>query len=381
MTKLLLSLGFFYSLSQASLTTASVIPSNCESIVETEFKSSTWWINGWTGGMLADLSLPTPYISRTDDPTCISHSGCSTVLQWTVPKDLHSSARFMSKKLNRTEVWASFKLFVPDTVGGYDLGSDQNDINKLPGFAGGGGGDKDNAETTGENGWSARMGWRVDHSNNFSMGYYTYHVDKKTNHGEWMGWNHETNRDQWMTITQRIKVNSLNENDGNNDGLLEAYVDDQLVYSREDIRFTDVPDFSDVKRYWFSVYFGGSQTAPHRMSFYFDQLKVCGMPQEKASRIDKIWPNPMLKDSSREFIHAEIKISKSGPYQFLISDLTGKFVSISNPVYFEKGSTEYDVKLPSSLNAGMYLLYSSFGYNFSGGVGSEISEGVKLIVL
>lgn len=139
---------------------------------------------------------------------------------------------------------------------------------KLPGFAGtygesGWGG----RIPSGDDGWSARGAFTNDGNGNTDVGFYNYHmgIDK---------WGDiyadgSLENGQWYCVKQHIRLNTP----GENDGVLEAWVDGEKVADRKDIRWRDTKKLK-IEEYWFDIYFGGSATPDESQSVYFDNFAV-----------------------------------------------------------------------------------------------------------
>lgn len=139
---------------------------------------------------------------------------------------------------------------------------------KLPGFAGrygesGWGGRK----PSGDDGWSARGGFTNDGEGNTDIGFYNYHVGID----EWGDTYADGSLEngQWYCVKQHIQLNTP----GENDGLLEAWVDGEKIVDKKDIRWRDTDDLK-IEEYWFDIYFGGSETPDESQSVYFDNFAV-----------------------------------------------------------------------------------------------------------
>ncbi len=137
---------------------------------------------------------------------------------------------------------------------------------KLPGLSGGesnSGGNKPSGD-----GWSARLMWRESGK----LVVYLYHMDQPTSYGEDFDLNRFAIPGQWHRITQRIKINTGN----NNDGILQVWFDGELALLRTDIRYRN-NDQAPVDHLFFSTFYGGntSEWAPDRDGFiYFDDLRI-----------------------------------------------------------------------------------------------------------
>ena len=158
---------------------------------------------------------------------------------------------------------------------------------KLPGFAGDSagpfsGGGQGGSPSDGTNSWSARMlyGEFNSKTNSIPIGSYVYHTDQAANgdYGDVDWWAQEPHRlikdsaslehDKWYSITQHIRINTEN----NNDGVLEGWVDGKLAYSRKNFNFTNAKRHRKIYRIWLDIYHGGSETSPTDQYVYFDQF-------------------------------------------------------------------------------------------------------------
>jgi hypothetical protein len=373
------SIRFLTSVFLTSTTFAGVVPSDAELLVDTDFSKAGWTTPDWWGPSADYLEISlqnTAMIKRVKDPA----GSDNTVLKWPITKGTHSTGRFMSKEINRRDVWASYRIYIPESVGHYDIGTDQDDSNKLPGPFGGGRGSGNYGATNGHDGWGARVGWKVDFDNTFRIGYYTYHMDRELNSGDFLEWNVRLERQHWYTITQHIVVNTLGEQGANADGVLEAWIDDQPVYSRKNLRFTDVPDFSAVRAFWLTCYFGGNKTAPHDMDFYFDDFKIYGMPEAPAAVLESIYPNPIAANS--EIGKVKITVNETAYYKFKVTSVDGGLVVFEKEGLFEKGEQVIEVPF-SNLASGVYIPWLTFGGDYRGGSGSEkiVNHHAKWIVV
>lgn len=125
---------------------------------------------------------------------------------------------------------------------------------KLPGLAGGAqntGGHKPN----GQDGWSARGMW----FNNGRMIQYVYHPDQRADFGEGMTWTRNGKPltvvpDRWYHVEHHVVMNTP----GQHDGMVQAWLDGELVLDRRGLRFRDVNTFA-IDAFQFSTFFGGSQ--------------------------------------------------------------------------------------------------------------------------
>ncbi|MEA3522268.1 MAG: hypothetical protein U9R50_04785 [Campylobacterota bacterium] len=142
---------------------------------------------------------------------------------------------------------------------------------KLPGLAGGtapSGG----KEVTGTNGWSGRMMWRTDGR----IVQYVYHPDMPDTYGEDFPWNiggeHFFEPEVWYNIQNHFVMNTP----GENDGVMQAWLNGELVLDRHDMRFRDVDSFG-IDLLYFSTFFGGGDqdwAASKDETILFDDFKI-----------------------------------------------------------------------------------------------------------
>ncbi|MEZ4702693.1 MAG: discoidin domain-containing protein [Rhodothermales bacterium] len=137
---------------------------------------------------------------------------------------------------------------------------------KLPGLSGGASNSGGNKPTG--DGWSARYNWRE----NGRAVVYLYHLDQPSTFGQDLDLNRSFQPGVWHRLTQRIKVNTGN----NNDGELQVWFDGELVFLRTDIRYRN-NDQAPVDHFFFSTFHGGNtpEWAPDRTSYaYFDDIRI-----------------------------------------------------------------------------------------------------------
>lgn len=180
---------------------------------------------------------------------------------------------------------------------------------KLPGFAGKSGrwwGGQGGKPSNGKNAWSARMlyGEFEQQSMTVPLGQYIYHTDqgKVNKYGDPDWWTLEDKRpvsssaratiDQWVSVKQHIKVNTK----GENDGVINGWVDGELVYSRNDLNFSNSKRHRVVAKFWLDVYFGGGETAKSDQVLFFDQFNYSLDGDTTSSNCPYI-PPEMLSDN------------------------------------------------------------------------------------
>ena len=147
---------------------------------------------------------------------------------------------------------------------------------KLPGLCG----DACNSggsTPTGTDGWSARMMWRTDGSgqgggspldpDQANIVQYVYHPDQTGGNpagknGDDLKWDDTTpsewqlfDSDVWYQLQHRIVMNTP----GQYDGIVQAWLDDEMVLDRQNIRFRDISSIQ-IDTLYFSTFFGGSSS-------------------------------------------------------------------------------------------------------------------------
>jgi hypothetical protein len=127
---------------------------------------------------------------------------------------------------------------------------------KLPGLTGtvngnapGGGHPAD-----GNNGFSARGMWR----GGGEAVQYVYYWDQKTVYGDDFPWAAGEKKKfaagTWHTVESRVKLNA----EGQQDGVIEAWMDGVLVLSRTNLRLRDKQTSFGIDALFFSTFFGGN---------------------------------------------------------------------------------------------------------------------------
>jgi polysaccharide lyase-like protein/S-layer family protein len=135
--------------------------------------------------------------------------------------------------------------------------------------------------STSENpGWSARTMFTAAGEGGAApdqvrLGTYLYHIDQAGSCGDKLLWDANVatlSQNRWYCIEGRIGLNTP----GANDGIVEAWVDGSLAYSRDDIQFRRIEETDlDIRTFWLNIYFGGSSVVNDRdLSLTIDELMV-----------------------------------------------------------------------------------------------------------
>lgn len=225
---------------------------------------------GGYGDSQLQADWPRLEYSVTGGRTAIHQEGSNRFLRVTYPRgavgpndggaqwvmDLDSNAA--------DELYTSYRLRFPDGFQPVKGG-------KLPGLSGGArnaGGNKPD----GSDGWSARIMWR----RGAAAVQYVYHPDQPTAFGEDLEWDRVFPTGQWITVETRVRMNAP----GRHNGIVQTWMDGELVLDRTDIRFRDVDSFA-VDQFMFSTFFGGSTSdwAPVKDEYIdFDDFRISSSP-------------------------------------------------------------------------------------------------------
>lgn len=156
--------------------------------------------------------------------------------------------------------------------------------------------------------WSARMLFSRDYSdeNGFLqpgpsdktlLGFYTYHLDGPDNRGDIIEWDDDVallDHGKWYCVEGHIDLNTP----GQNDGVLEGWVNGERAYERSDFRWRrSDEDRLDVEMFWFDVYYGGDET-PRELEIDFDSL---ALGPERIGCDDTNWEGTFADDDSSVF--------------------------------------------------------------------------------
>ena len=70
-----------------------------------------------------------------------------------------------------------------------------------------------------------------------------------------------------------MRLNTIAGSRGNNDGILQGWIDGRLVFTRSNLRFRDVSTFK-IEKVWGNIYVGGNWTADRAMAIHFDNAVI-----------------------------------------------------------------------------------------------------------
>jgi hypothetical protein len=133
--------------------------------------------------------------------------------------------------------------------------------------------------SNGTNGWSARGGYHPTiPANNplgdtVPVGHYVYHADQATIYGDNVLWQDGylgfLEKDRWYSVEQHLVLNTP----GDNDGLLETWIDGRKAYRQTDWRWRDT-DSLKIEQIWLNVYHGGTDVPDQDISLYIDNVVI-----------------------------------------------------------------------------------------------------------
>lgn len=124
------------------------------------------------------------------------------------------------------------------------------------------------ARPNADEGFSARVMWRE----NGAAVSYMYYPGQPENFGEDLPWGVNFQPGAWHTIEQRVRLNTV----GLNDGIIEVWVDGQMVYGKYDMVYRQIPEIK-INAFYFSTFFGGGDAswAPSsEQAVYFDNFAI-----------------------------------------------------------------------------------------------------------
>ncbi|MBN2803716.1 MAG: hypothetical protein JXR91_11515 [Deltaproteobacteria bacterium] len=233
---------------------------------EYEFVQSSWtdegftalWVNGFNQGR---AHVDTAYANTGDASLRIDYPAGGVG-----PGETGAQVPLAFK--GESEVYVTYALRFSDD---FDWGG-TNEGGKLPGL---GSGDNCSGGSTcdGTNGFSARLMWRDGGRGVL----YLYHMDKPATWGEDIQLTKADGSDvvfekgKWYTITERVKINTGD----NNDGEVQVWVDGIEALNIDGIKFVNNGDLID--NFYFSTFHGGNTPdwAPSvDCHIWFDDIRI-----------------------------------------------------------------------------------------------------------
>lgn len=198
----------------------------------------------------------------------------------------------------------------------FDEGFDFVRGGKLPGLIGGTANTGGN-RPDGTDGFSARMHWRTDGSSGSplttdraNITQYLYHPDQPNATGEDFRWNDSADANweifesgRWYHLRHRVVMNTVVDGEGQHDGIVQAWLDGEMVLDLQNIRFRDVTTFA-IDGFYFSTFFGGSgdqwNTSKDELAFFDDF--IISIPDEQQNTPDDDGEEPVVVLPPGEFV-------------------------------------------------------------------------------
>lgn len=99
---------------------------------------------------------------------------------------------------------------------------------------------------TGTDGWSNAVGFSHRNNSPAPDGYkffsYCYHMDLAGSSGDFQMTEQVINMNEWNTVAGHVAVNSYSGGSANSDGVMRYWVNGNLAFERNDMRFTTADD-------------------------------------------------------------------------------------------------------------------------------------------
>ncbi|MCU4675544.1 hypothetical protein N7931_07830 [Catenovulum sp. 2E275] len=267
--------------------------SNFQKVYETSFENDDWQ-EGWSIGENSHIKIVQENHTELFEP----FNG--KALQVTLPKGQHYAlnAHYYFENKDKDILWFSrqdTRQSIRSACFEYALrfsnSWEPDSEGKMPGFSGryydkeyrGGWGGR---SSDGTNGWSARglfepvIGENNEYSGRIPVGTYLYHTDMGGKWGQHIVWNNfglgmlEKNR--WYKVKQCLKMNQA----GQANGVIQAWINNQLAYYQNNINFTNNPQIN-IESIWMNIYYGGNKVAYQDMHVFIDELAIF-LPHSKA---------------------------------------------------------------------------------------------------
>ncbi len=255
-------------------------PALADDLLIERFEHDEWWVDEVVGDGQGWIDYRLSENGGTDDLRGkIVEAYRADGLGVTIPPSARrgQGAHYLLP-LGTTEAWFRYHINLDKWAA--------TDSGKLPGFADVGTltAKGCNPSTTADPGWSARVlfhppGTAGSTGSDLRLGYYVYHLDQPGSCGEFMPWNDGgiVHQDQWYCIQGHVRMNTP----GENDGVLQAWVDGKRVFSRTDLAFRRATEGAGsskpvmLRSFWLDVFFGGSTiTNLVNLKLRFDELVI-----------------------------------------------------------------------------------------------------------
>jgi hypothetical protein len=203
------------------------------------------WQKDWNYPDWSNRQIPPKIISETN----LSTSG-SQFMNWNFPKGSVGPSEGGGQWLtkfgdNLKEVYLSYNIR-------FKSGFDWVLSGKIPGLRGGpiwnGAGPPDWDE-----GFVALLMWNKEGI----LKFYYYHHDQTHDYGDMKAWDHVIETGKWFNVTVRIVINTISDKGGNNDGIMEGFIDGTLIAQVTGLKLRNVSNIT-VDQIFMTSSFGGS---------------------------------------------------------------------------------------------------------------------------
>jgi len=227
---------------------------------------------------------------------------------------------------------------------------------KLPGLIGGytnsGGVVSGGYVPDGTDGWSARLMWHAEGK----IFAYLYYPDMSGQYGENIFLQHANGTDfvlqddTWYTITERVRMNTP----GQRDGILQIWLNGELVLDRQDIRYRDVSQLA-IDGMYFSTFYGGGTPdwAPFFDNWaYFDDFVISTIPISAQGNTLQI--EPVSEQVMMEATQLAVPIKANSGFSHI------SFSLLQAPAFAQLQQTSDSTAglyvAPDSLQSGLYTI-------------------------
>jgi hypothetical protein len=226
-----------------------------------DFESDTW-IEPWDAtAQKVNMRIVDPQETGRAEP----FSGKALEIKVVEGTHYGSAHQFFFKKhlgYQPEEMYARFYCCYAEDFSGYG--------GKGPGWGGTAKAGWGGKPADGTNGWSARGGIRTNDDGTLALTYYTYHALMRGQYGDsfvWAGPAAAIQTGRWYCIEEYCKINTP----GKSDGILRAWIDDELVYEKTDVRMRETESVV-LRSFWVNYYHGGKNKSAKDRHVYIDNM-------------------------------------------------------------------------------------------------------------
>ena len=318
--------------------------------------STTGWNRGNSNYLknlsLVDGKLEVKYVKNSHHGGWLSHYFGGLVYD--------DSGSFWTSETQYDELYLKYDFKFQE---GFEI--QNNKTGKMPGLAGrrnGGWGCK-KPGWNGYEGWSARMSFKEIGDGEIQLIAYPYHYDipsEFANCGENIVVG-TLDDNTWYTIKMYVKMNTVNNNGGINNGILRVWLNDELEVNRTNMKFIDDTS-ATITELWLDNYFGGGNKSPQTQYVYIDN--VIAATTEMGVSIKPVVAQPTgyyLHENYPNPFNPETTISFRVPQQ--------SFVKVR--IYDEMGQ-----HIATLLNAEVQAGYHMLRWNGTDNNGRPVADGV-----